>query len=515
MPNTLVLKSLAKSYGATRALRDVSIEFEPGEIHTILGENGSGKSTLVKILSGTAGRDAGEIVLDGRALSCASPQASIGDGIATVYQELTILPSLSVAENVWLGNFPRTRTGVVDKRELNRRCASFFDELGLDLDPAESAARLSLAQLQLVEFARACAREPRVLILDEATSALDKPEAELLISNSRSLAKQGTTVLFVSHRLDEVIGVSDRISTLVDGHIVSTARADSISREELLNELLGHNVAGVGEIVKSTEKLADRVVSTRPQQADSEPPLFECVIPASAGYRHDVRLQARKGEIVGLAGLQGHGQKQALRIIGGDVSPSGVTRTVNGRAVSARTPREAIAAGIYYIPEERKVEGILAGHPVADNVVLSSLGRVSRWGLVRRSAESRLAKATCERLGVRLTTVRQPIESLSGGNQQKVVLGRGLLSDPKVLLLDDSMRGIDVRAKNEIYRLLLDYIGSGATVILNSTEIPELIQLCSRVIVFHDHAVSAELVGDEVVESAVLHAMFGQQEVAV
>jgi len=515
MPNTLVLESLAKSYGATRALRDVSIEFQHGEIHTILGENGSGKSTLVKILSGTASRDTGAILLDGRPLSCASPQASISDGIATVYQELTVLTSLSVAENVWLGNFPRTRAGVVDRRELNRRCTSFFDELGLELDPAQSAARLSLAQLQLVEFARACAREPRVLILDEATSALDKPEAELLIENSRRLARQGTTVLFVSHRLDEVVGVSDRISTLVDGHIVSTARADSISREELLNELLGRTVAGVEDIVKSTEALADRVTSTGPQSAEIEPPMFECVIAASAGYRHDVRIQARAGEIVGVAGLQGHGQKQALRIIGGDISPSGVTRTLEGREVTVRSPREAIAAGIYYIPEERKVEGIISGHPVADNVVLSSLRRISRWGFLRPTAESRLAKATCERLGVRFSTVRQPVESLSGGNQQKVVLGRGLLSEPKVLLLDDSMRGIDIRAKNEIYRLLLDYIGSGNTVILNSTEIPELIQLCSRVIVFHDHAVSANLVGDEVMESAVLHAMFGQEEVSV
>ncbi|MCW2780998.1 MAG: sugar transporter ATP-binding protein [Marmoricola sp.] len=503
---TLVLQNVMKSYGSTRALRDVSLSFEAGEIHTVLGENGSGKSTLVKILSGIASKDSGELTLDGRPITCTSPTVSRADGIATVFQELTFVPSLTLAENVFLGSYKRHWTGVLDSRLLNRRCDELMDELGFDLDGRQPASELSLAQLQLAEFARAYAREPRVLILDEATSALDQPEAAALIGNLRKLTSRGTTVIFVSHRLDEVIEVSDRISTLVDGRIVSTRQAGSVSRESLLNELLGNTIDSVRDVVQETAAILKEATH------EAKTVLFECEIPASAGFRSDIRITARRGEIVGLAGLQGHGQKRALRIIGGDLPASGMRRTLADRPVTGRSPRDAIAAGIYYIPEERKIEGIVTGHPVAANLVLSSLPLVSRWGWLRRALEHRVAEEMCTRLGVRLASVRQPIDSLSGGNQQKVVLGRGLLCEPQLLLLDDSMRGIDVRAKNEIYQHLVDFTEAGAAVLLNSTEIPELIRLCSRVIVFHDQDVSAELTGDDVNEAAVLRAMFGQRK---
>lgn len=504
---TLVLENVSKSYGNTRALRDVSLSLNEGEIHTILGENGSGKSTLVKILSGIAAKDSGTIVLDGATISCASPAASRADGIATVFQELTFVPSLTVAENVFLGDYERHWSGVLESRKLNRRCEELMDELNLELDGRASASELSLAQLQLAEFARGYARRPRLLILDEATSALDQPEATALIANLRNLAKRGTTVLFVSHRLDEVIEVSDRISTLVDGRIVSTRRADAVSREGLLNELLGNTVASVRDIVQETAAILEGAVHEGAA-------LFECEIPGSAGFRSDIRISARRGEIVGLAGLQGHGQKRALRIIGGDLPAPGIVRSLDGQRVTGHSPRDAIASGIYYIPEERKIEGIISGHSVAANLVLSSLPLVSRWGWLRNAMEYRVAQEMCVRLGVRLASVRQSIDSLSGGNQQKVVLGRGLLCRPRLLLLDDSMRGIDIRAKNEIYQHLVDFTKDGAAVLLNSTEIPELVRLCSRIIVFHDHRVSAELAGDDLNEAEVLRAMFGQSKVS-
>jgi ABC-type sugar transport system ATPase subunit len=502
----LTLTSVTKSYGQTKALRGVSLGFSPGEVHTLLGENGSGKSTLVKILSGVVGIDSGTIHLGGDPLVFAAPSDSLRSGIATAFQELTILPSLTVAENVFLNRYPRRWSATIAVKALNRQADQLFAELGLDLPAGTHCRELSLAQLQLVEVARAVARRPRILILDEATSALDAPEARQVMAICRSVAAAGTTVIFVSHRLDEVLEVSDRVSTLVDGRIGSTREGASISHDDLLDELLGHREAiDVAELTSGAKarqpaRLAHAEVRAR----------FE--VPASAGFRHDLQIQLRRGEILGLAGLQGHGQKRVLRILGGDLPHHGTHHAVDGQVVRARTPREAIANGVYYIPEERKVEGILTGHSISTNMTLSSLRRVARFGWIRRTVERQLSKETAARLGVRLRSLRDAIDSLSGGNQQKVVLGRGLLSQPKVLLLDDSMRGIDVRAKDEIYRLLADLADEGTSIILNSTEIPELTALCSRVLVFHDQGIFAELEAAEVSESNILRAMFGRTE---
>lgn len=501
----LTLTSVTKSYGPTRALRGVSLSFSPGEVHTLLGENGSGKSTLVKILSGVVGIDSGSIHLGGDPLVLGSPSDSLRSGIATAFQELTVLPTLTVAENLFLNRYPRRWNQTVDVKTLNRQAAQFLDEFEFELSAGTPCRELTLAQLQLVEVARAVARRPRILILDEATSALDAPEAKQVMAICRKISAAGTTVIFVSHRLDEVLEISDRVSTLVDGRIGSTRDGASISHDALLNELLGHRDAvDVEQVTGEGPTKAARRPQTEVRAR------FE--IPASAGFRSDVHIELRRGEILGLAGLQGHGQKRVLRILGGDLVNHGTQHLVDGRTVRARSPREAIANGVYYIPEERKVEGILTGHSISTNMTLSSLNRLSRFGWIRRGAERQLSTRTSARLGVRLHSLRDTIDSLSGGNQQKVVLGRGLLSQPKILLLDDAMRGIDVRAKDEIYRLLADLADEGMSIILNSTEIPELTALCSRVLVFHDQGIFAELEDDQVSESNILRAMFGRTE---
>jgi ABC-type sugar transport system ATPase subunit len=502
----LTLTSVTKSYGQTRALRGVTLEFARGEVHTLLGENGSGKSTLVKILSGAVGIDSGTIHLDGRPLVFGAPSDSLRSGIATAFQELTVLPALTVAENVFLNRYPRRWNATIDVKALNQRTGELFAEFGLDLPAAAPCRELSLAQLQLVEVARAVARRPRILILDEATSALDAPEAQQVMTICRKVSADGATVIFVSHRLDEVLNISDRVSTLVDGRIGSTREGTSISHDGLLNELVGHRDA-----IDVAEVTGEARASGAIRQPGSEVRArFE--IPASAGFRHDVHFELYRGEILGLAGLQGHGQKRVLRILGGDLPNQGAVQVIDGQAVRSRSPREAIAGGVYYIAEERKVEGILSGHSISTNMTLSSLDRLSRFGWIRRAAERRVARQTTARLGVRLHSLRDAIDSLSGGNQQKIVLGRGLLSRPKVLLLDDSMRGIDVRAKDEIYRLLTDLADEGTSIILNSTEIPELTALCSRVLVFHDQAIVAELQAGDVNEASILRAMFGRTE---
>jgi ABC-type sugar transport system ATPase subunit len=502
----LTLTSVTKSYGPTKALRGVSLSFSPGEVHTLLGENGSGKSTLVKILSGVVRIDSGAIHLGGDPLVFGSPSDSLRSGIATAFQELTVLPALTVAENLFLNRYPRRWSGTIGVKALNREADQLFEEFELELSARTPCRELSLAQLQLLEVARAVSRRPRILILDEATSALDAPEARQVMTICRKVSAGGTTVIFVSHRLDEVLEISDRVSTLVDGRIGSTREGASISHDALLNELVGHrHTVGVAEVTGE----ARAAKAARPPQAAVRA-RFE--IPASAGFRNDLQIELRQGEILGLAGLQGHGQKRVLRILGGDVSGHGTQHVIDGHTIRARTPREAIANGVYYIPEERKVEGILTGHSISTNMTLSSLDRLTRFSWIRRSLERQLSKQTSVRLGVRLHSLRDTIDSLSGGNQQKVVLGRGLLSQPKVLLLDDSMRGIDVRAKNEIYRLLAELAGEGTSIILNSTEIPELTALCSRILVFHDQDIFAELEADQVSESNILRAMFGRTE---
>lgn len=500
----LTLTEIVKSYGNTRALRGVSLEFRPGEVHTILGENGSGKSTLVKILSGTVVNDSGTITRGEQPVDCSSPASSLRSGIATAFQELTVLPSLTVAENIFLDRYPHNRIGTINRRALESRTAQFLEAHGFELPPKASCRDLTLAQLQLVEVARAIARQPSTLILDEATSALDSPEARQVMKVCRGLAAAGTAVLFVSHRLDEVLEISDRVSTLIDGRIGSTRDAKGITHDILLDELLGKR-----KIIDLVPDTGD-AVSARPRRTVSSTVRARFSIPASAGFREDIAFDLHEGEILGLAGLQGHGQKQVLRIIGGDLPARGAAREIDGEAVNARSPRDTISNGIYYIPEERKVEGIVSGHAIAANMVLSCLPRLSRYGWLMRSVERRFSNDMAIRLGVRLHSLRDSIDSLSGGNQQKVILGRGLLSRPKVLLLDDSMRGIDVRSKDEIYRLLEELTDSGLSVIVNSTEIPELIALCPRVLVFHDHAVSAELVGSDVSEANILRGIFGR-----
>jgi len=503
-PAGLTLTDITKTYGQTRALRGVSLALRPGEVHTILGENGSGKSTMVKILSGTVANDSGTITRGGQPVSCASPATSLQSGIATAFQELTVLTSLTVAENIYLDRYPRTWIGTVNRRSLERMTAQFLDEHGLMLDPRASCRDLTLAQLQLVEVARAIARKPSTLILDEATSALDAPEARQVMTLCRTLAEEGATVLFVSHRLDEVLEVSDRVSTLIDGRIGSTRDAKDISHDALLDELLGKRES-VGAVSAAGE--------SAPARARRTPRSEVCAtfsIPASAGFREDIEIELHEGEVLGVAGLQGHGQKRMLRILGGDLPDRDTVRKVNGTKLHIRSPRDSIAQGIYYIPEERKVEGIITAHSIAANMVLSYLPKLSRFGWLVRSVERRLSRDTVIRLGVRLNSLRDSIDSLSGGNQQKVILGRGLLTKPKVLLLDDSMRGIDVRSKNEIYRLLEDLSESGMAIILNSTEIPEVISLSDRVLVFHDQAIFAELSGAEVDEANILRAMFGR-----
>ena len=488
----IAVRGLTKVYGPVKALTDVSLRFAPGEVHAVLGQNGSGKSTLVKLLSGTVGETAGSVLADGAAVRLGSTRAAAAAGIVTVFQELSVLPSLSVAENILLGQYKATFLGTIDRREMHRRAERILEQYRIDLPLGASCRTLSLSQLQLVEIARALANDPRLLILDEATSSLDKPDAENLLRISRDLAAAGRSVLFVSHRMDEVFAVADTVSVITDGMLVSTSPAASVTRHDVLAQLSGKALAPLERLARA--------------EGTAEP---EIVASAVVPVLDDAVVEVHRGEVVGIAGLQGHGQKDAMRALAGASITRGLRVTVGGRAVSRPSVARMLARGVAYVPEDRGTEGLLLKHSVRTNATLSALRRVSRLGFLSRRREARLAAEIIQTLSVKTHTAAVPVDTLSGGNQQKVLIGRALVTEPAVVLLDDPTRGIDAGAKADIYAVLRSLAESGVGVVFNSTELPELVGLCDRVLVFHDRAVVAELVGDDITEPEILKRMLG------
>ncbi|MFT3864352.1 MAG: sugar ABC transporter ATP-binding protein [Solirubrobacterales bacterium] len=484
---------MTKRFGPVLAVDDVTLDLRAGEVHALLGQNGSGKSTIAKMLSGIVQPDEGAILVDGARVDLVSPSRAREHGVATVFQELSVLPSLTVAENIFMERAPHLPFGPLRRRELNRRAAELLDRFGIDLAPPARCGELSLLEMQLVEIARALATEPRLLILDEATSALDQPDALNLLRVARDLAGTGVAVLFVSHRLEEIFEVADRISVLVDGALVASVRTVETDRDTLLKQLLGRSLQALERV---------------PAAAGAAGPILTMRMPGHGPDGADLELEVRPGEILGLAGLQGHGQKEVLRALGGD-DTRGASITVDGERVRFPTPHRMIARGVVYVPEDRAREGVFLGHSVRANTTLSSLRALSRAGFLRPSAEREACAETIERLSIRAASQTIPIGSLSGGNQQKVLVGRALLPDPRVVLLDDPTRGIDVGAKDEIYEVLRALTAEGVAVVLNSTEIPELVGLCHRVVVFHDGHAVAELVGEAIEDAAILAQMLG------
>ena len=505
------LRDVSKSFGGTRALEGVSLSIGRGSIHALVGENGAGKSTLGKIIAGVHSPDTGQVRLNGEPVRFHSPRDAITRKVIMIAQELSIVPSLSVAENVFLGVEPRT-AGFTGRRELRRRYAELARSAGFDDLPGDaSAGRLRPADQQRVEILRALSRNAELIVMDEPTAALSRPDVEALHAVVRQLAAGGTTVVLVSHFLTEVLQLADMVTILRDGHLVQTAPAAGQTVDTLLSAMLGRPL--------------DATFPAR-HPAPPDGPVVLSVRDLHAPGIQNVTFQLRAGEILGLAGLVGAGRSELARAIfsANKVSSGSVTvaRTADpaspvagGMVRLSGDPHAAMRAGVVMIPESRKDQGLLLGRPVTENVSVASLAQVAAAGFVRAGQERRTVRGMLQRVDVRGGAgLAAPASALSGGNQQKLLFARSLLRDPTVLIADEPTRGVDVGAKRAIYELLASLARTGVGVLVISSDIEEVLGLAHRVLVMRGGQVVAELAGDAATEAAILSAAFGATDSA-
>jgi simple sugar transport system ATP-binding protein/ribose transport system ATP-binding protein len=487
----LDIRGIGRSFGATRALDDVSIEVRAGSVHALVGENGAGKSTLGKIIAGVIAQDQGELVLRGTGVSFQSPRDALKAGIALVAQEVTLVPHLTVAENVYLGAEPR-RFGFIDRRALVDRFDRLAADTGFELRASDRVGRLPLPKQQQVEILRALARDAACFVLDEPTASLSAVEAERLHDVVRRLASSGRTVILVSHFLREVLELADTVTVLRDGKVVRTGPAAEATESSLIAAMLGRSMARV-------------FPPKRPPIADA--PVALSVRDVHAPGVRGVSIEVRAGEIVGLAGLIGAGRTELARAIYG-AAPVAAGEVHIGARRAPRSPIGSIGAGVLMIPESRKDDGLLLGRPIRENVSISSLGGLSRAGFVSRRRERERVREVLDRAAAP-AALEAPAGSLSGGNQQKLLFARALLAGPGVLIADEPTRGVDVGAKRDLYELIVDLAAAGLGILLISNEVEEILGLAHRVVVMRGGRVMADLAGSDATESAILAAAFG------
>ncbi|MBO0873421.1 MAG: sugar ABC transporter ATP-binding protein [Pseudonocardia sp.] len=489
----LAVRSVAKSFGVVAAVRDVSFPLHAGEVHALVGENGAGKSTIVKMLAGVHAPDAGRIELDGRPVALDSPAAAIAAGIAVIYQEPTLFPDLSVAENILMGRQPRGRFRRIDRRRMNDTAAEYFARLGIAIDPDRPARGLSIADQQIVEIAKALSLRARVIVMDEPTAALTGVEVARLFEVARALRDDGAALLFISHRFDEITALCDRVTVMRDGALVSTDPIGSATADELVRRMVGRPL--------------DALYPTR--RAEPGDPVLEVAGLGRDGVFADVSFTVRAGEIVALAGLVGAGRSEVARaVFGVDPRDTGSVR-VNGRVLRPRDPVAAMRAGVALVPEDRRQQGLVLDGSIQRNVAATRLGALTRYGLLFGGAERRHAARWADRLHTRYAALSDPVRLLSGGNQQKVVLAKWLSTEPRLLIVDEPTRGIDVATKAEVHRLLAELAAEGVAVLMVSSELPEVLGMADRVLVMREGRLVTELPRDRADEESVMLAATG------
>ncbi|MCF8980308.1 MULTISPECIES: sugar ABC transporter ATP-binding protein [Pseudomonas syringae group] len=469
MPLLLQAEHVAKAYAGIPALRDGRLSLRAGSVHALCGGNGAGKSTFLSILMGITQRDAGTILLNGNPVQFNRPGDALAAGIAMITQELEPIPYMTVAENIWLGREPRRAGCIVDTRELNRRTRELLESLEFEVEATSPMHRLSVAQIQLVEIAKAFSHDCEVMIMDEPTSAIGEREAKTLFKAIRRLTARGAGIVYVSHRLSELAQIADDYTIFRDGAFVETGRMADIDRAHLVRGIVGQ------ELTRIDHKVGRECAA-------------ECCLNVESlsrnGEFHDISLQLRQGEILGIYGLMGSGRSEFLNCIYGLTTPDSGTVTLQGKPMPVGLPKATIRAGMSLVTEDRKDSGLVLTSSILSNIALSAYKRLSTWSLIDARKETRLAEDMVRRLQIKTTSLDLPVASMSGGNQQKVVLAKCLSTEPVCLLCDEPTRGIDEGAKQEIYHLLDQFVRAGGAAIVVSSEAPELLRLSDRIAVF-------------------------------
>ncbi len=485
----LEMRGIEKVFPGAHALRSVDLSVRPGEVLGLVGENGAGKSTLIKILSGAYQGDAGTITLAGEPVEAATPNAMLERGVAVIYQEPSLAPHLSVAENIFMGRLPTNRFGIVDWPKLRQDTAVVAQRLGLDLDPRTPVRSLSVARRQMVEIAKALSRDATVIVLDEPSAVLGDVELRGLFGVIRRLAERGVAFIYISHRLNEVFEITDRVMVMKDGRVVANEPTSEMTNERLVRLMVGRDIGDV--FPPRTAPLAGR-------EALAVRGLWR------EGVLHGIDLTVRAGEIVGIAGLAGAGRTEVLRAIhGADPIDAGEIE-VFGEKVRIASPRDSIALGIGLLTEDRKFDGLLLQQAVSPNVTVTRFDEVANHGVLQLGHERELVEDHIRRLSIRTSGPNALVRNLSGGNQQKVILAKWLHAECRILLIDEPTRGVDVGAKREIYQLLRDLAARGVAIVMVSSELPEILGMSDRIVVMREGRVSATLSRDEATEERIM-----------
>ena len=487
------IQGVSKRYGGVRALENAAMTVESGRIHAVLGENGAGKSTLIKIMAGVVAPDEGRMLLDGAPVTFASPAAAHAAGIACIFQELSLIPDLSVADNIAISNPPH-RFGLIDRRAQRRMAEEALARAGADnIHPLALVKDLSLSRRQMVEIAKALARKPRILILDEATSALTAADVTRIYAVLKRLRADGLALVYISHRMHEIAELADECTVFCNGRSVASFVAGTKTNTEIVELMIGREYSAA-------------FPARPPRVASTEAPRLEVSGLGWADRLHDISLEVRAGEVIGLGGLDGQGQRELLLALFGVLRGTTGEVRVDGRPVAIAGPHAAKRkdVGMALIPEDRKTEGLMLPMSVRDNLSFAALGTLSRYGVVNAAAERDAVERIVRLLAIRTDGTALPAGSLSGGNQQKLVIGKWLMMAPRILLLNDPTRGIDVGTKQEIYQLLRQLAEGGAAILFYSTDYDELVGCCDRVLVMYDGAIKRELAGAEITEHALV-----------
>ena len=486
----LRMTGISKAFPGVQALDDVHLDVEAGTVHALMGENGAGKSTLMKVLAGIYREDAGRIELSGKEVQVPDSATALGLGIAMIHQELSPVPAMTVAENIYLGREPLNRFKLVDKGLMEKNAKAVFDRWQIDIDPRRVMKTLSVAQMQMVEIAKAISTDVRLIIMDEPTSAITEREVEHLHRMIRSLRETGVAIIYITHKMDEVFKIADFVTVFRDGRHVATLPAAELDRQKLITLMVGRELThlfpkeevAIGEVVMSVRGLTRR------------------------GVIEDISFDLRRGEILGLAGLMGAGRTEVLEAIFGVTKVDAGTITINGEAIRIKEPADAIEAGMGLLTEDRKLTGIMGVLSVRDNMTIANLNRFSPGGILRKGQMEAACRAQRDALAIKTPSLAQLIKNLSGGNQQKVLVSRWLLTLPDVLMIDEPTRGIDVGAKSEIHRLMSGLAKEGKAILMVSSEMPEILGMSDRVLVMAGGRITAEFSRAEATQEKVLEA---------